>query len=193
MHDASGVPFPILRHGERTMHDADRFRLLGKYHTPRVRVGRVVRCLIRGEVEVAGFKDAPIPWPVCKTARRHALIVYADLACAIRRESAQAVAHWWGVGMFTVWKWRKALGVGATTKGTSRLRSDYSHEPWADQARARMHAQARDADREAARREKIAARPEGQGAAAARRRGDVGGPAGDAAPECRPAVDPGRG
>jgi hypothetical protein len=144
------------------MHDADRFRLLGKYRTPRVRVGAFVCCLIRGEVEVVGIRDGPIPWPVCKTARRHALIVYADLARAIRRESAQAVAHWWGVGMGSVWKWRKALGVGATTEGTSRLRSDYSHEPWADEARARMHAQARDADRDAARREKIAAARRGK-------------------------------
>jgi hypothetical protein len=112
------------------MHDADRYRLLGKYHAPRFRVGRFVRCLIRGEVEVAGVHDGPIPWPVCKTTRRHAIIVYADLARAIRRESAQAVAHWWGVRPLQVWVWRKALGVGATTKGTSRLRSAYCAEPW---------------------------------------------------------------
>jgi hypothetical protein len=42
--------------------DADRFRLLGKYRTPRVRVGRFVRCEIRGDVEVTSFTDAPIPW-----------------------------------------------------------------------------------------------------------------------------------
>jgi len=54
------------------MLDADRFRLLGKYCMPRVRVGAFVRCLIRGEVEVVGFRDGPIPWPVCKTARRPA-------------------------------------------------------------------------------------------------------------------------
>jgi hypothetical protein len=67
-----------------------------------------------------------------------------------------------GVGTDRVWKWRKALGVGATTEGTSRLRLDYSHEPWADEARATMHAQARDADRDAARREKIAAARRGK-------------------------------
>ena len=134
------------------MNDADRFRLPGRCRTPRVRVGAFVRCLIRGEVEVVGFSDAPIPWPKCKTERWHALIVYAGLACAIRRESAQAVGRWWGVGTDRVWRWRKALGVGATTEGTSRLRSDYSHEPWADEARATMHGQARDADRDAARR-----------------------------------------
>jgi hypothetical protein len=138
--------------------DADRFRLLGKYRTPRVRVGRFVRCLIRGEVEVAGIRDAPIPWPVCKTARRHALIVFADLARAIRREAALAVAHWWGVRPNHVRKWRKALGVGATNEGTSRLRSAYSHEPWAAEARAKAHAKAGDP----ARRAKIAAARRGK-------------------------------
>jgi hypothetical protein len=51
--------------------DADRFRLLGKYRTPRVRVGRVVRCEIRGEVEGVCFTAGPIPWPLGKT-KRHA-------------------------------------------------------------------------------------------------------------------------
>jgi hypothetical protein len=43
------------------MDDADRFRLLGKYRVPRIRVGRFVRCLIRGEVEVVAFADGSIP------------------------------------------------------------------------------------------------------------------------------------
>ena len=36
--------------GTTAVDDADRFRLLGKYRTPRVRVGRFVRCLIHGEM-----------------------------------------------------------------------------------------------------------------------------------------------
>jgi hypothetical protein len=79
------------------MDDAGRFRPPGQCRSPRVRVGRLVRRLIRGEVEVVGLHDAPIPWPLGRTARRPALIVYAGLARAIRRESAQAVAFWWGV------------------------------------------------------------------------------------------------
>jgi hypothetical protein len=138
--------------------DADRFRLLGKYRTPRVSVGRVVRCEIRGEVEVASFTDAPIPWPRCRTSRRHAIILYGDLARAVRRESAQAVGYWWGVDIQTVWRWRKVLGVGATTPGTSRLRSDYTKEPWAIEAQAAMQAKAGDPER----REKIAAAKRGK-------------------------------
>jgi hypothetical protein len=140
------------------MLDADRFRLLGKYGMPRVRVGAFVRCLIRGEVEVVGFRDGPIPWPVCKTARRHALVVYAGLARAIRQESAQAVGHWWGVGTDRVWKWRKTLGVGATTRGTSKLRSAYCDEPWFIAARRKAHAKTDDPGR----REKIAASKRGK-------------------------------
>ena len=140
------------------MDDADRFRLLGRYRTPRFRVGRRVRCLVRGEVEIAGVHDGPIPWPVCKTARRHALVVYAGLARALRQEAALAVARWWGVGHFTVSKRRKELGVGATTEGTSRLRSAYCDEPWFVAAREKSVAKAGDP----ARREKIAAARRGK-------------------------------
>jgi len=135
------------------MDDPDRYRLLGKYRTPRARVGAFVRCLIRGEVEVVGLTDLPIPWPKCKTGRRHAIIVYVGLARAVRREAAQAVAHWWGVRPLQASKWRRALGVGSTTEGTSRLRSAYCEEPWFEDGRRKAHAKAGDP----ARREKIAA------------------------------------
>jgi hypothetical protein len=140
------------------MDDAGRFRLLGHYRTPRVRYGQTVRCLIRGEVEVVGLHDAPIPWPVGKRGRHQALVVFKDLAKAVRREAAQAVGYWWGVGTDRVWKWRKALGIGATTQGTSRLRSAYCAEPWADAARAAAAARAGDPGR----REKIAAARRGK-------------------------------
>jgi hypothetical protein len=88
-----------------------------------------------------------------------AIIVYGDLAKALKRESGQAVAYWWGVEQQTVWKWRKALGVvGVATRGTSRLRSDYTKEPWAVEARAAAHAKAADPER----REKIAAAKRGK-------------------------------
>jgi hypothetical protein len=149
---------PAIPPEKAAVDDADRFRLLGKYRTPRVRVGRFVRCLVRGEIQVVGFTDAPIPWPRGKTTRRPALIVYGDLAKAIRRESAQAVAHWWGVQPLQVWVWRKALGVRATTAGTSRLRSEYTKEPWAVEAWASRHAGAG----EARQRRKIAAARRGK-------------------------------
>jgi hypothetical protein len=133
--------------------DADRYRLLGKYRTPRVRVGRVVRCEIRGEVKGAGFTTGLIPWPKCKTGSWYAIILAGDLAGAVRHESQQDVAHWWCVCIETVWKWRKALGVGPSTPGTFRLRSDCTKEPWAAEPLAAAQAKADDPER----REKIAA------------------------------------
>ena len=35
---------------------------------------------------------------------RWALLVYDDLGDAIRRESATAIQHYWGVGQDTVWR-----------------------------------------------------------------------------------------
>ena len=81
-------------------------------------------------------------------------MVYGALAKAIRRESVQAVAYWFGVTPQTVTKWRNKLGIaGEKLKGTTKLRQAYSQEPWAVDARAKAHGKARDP----ARRAKIAA------------------------------------
>jgi hypothetical protein len=40
------------------MTGADRFKLLGKYRTPRCRIGQTVRCQVRGEV-VTGVTRRP--------------------------------------------------------------------------------------------------------------------------------------
>jgi hypothetical protein len=104
------------------MDDAERFRLLGRYRTPRFRVGQCVYCQVRGEMVITGMTDAPIPWPIGRRGGgRHSLIVYKGLAKAVRRESNQAVAFWWGVDPQTVSKWRKALSVRQANEGTRRL------------------------------------------------------------------------
>jgi hypothetical protein len=47
------------------MRDADRYRLLGTYRTPRVRVGSVLSCEYRDDdVIVVGYSDGKIPRPV---------------------------------------------------------------------------------------------------------------------------------
>jgi hypothetical protein len=129
------------------MDDAERFRLLGKYRTPRFRYGRKVLCAVRGEVKIVGLTEAPIPWPIGKRVRGHSLVVFKDLAKALRRESEQAICHWWGVCPTTVWKWRRLLGIGPITEGTSRLYREYTKEPWAVEAFAKAHAKARDPER----------------------------------------------
>lgn len=133
------------------MLDRDRFRLLCKYETPRVRVGNVLTCEARDfDVIVIGYTDGRIPWPVGKrkgSAGRGSPVVYGGLADAVRRESNQAVSYWFGVTPHTVSKWRKALGVGLTNAGTNRLRSDYTDESWAVAARKKAVAKAGDPER----------------------------------------------
>jgi hypothetical protein len=126
------------------MTDAARFRLLfGPYRTPRFRYGKVVFCEVRGEVTICGLSDGRTPWPVGKRGRANSLVVYGDLAEAVRRESNLAVAHWWGIDPQTVSLWRKALGVGPVTAGTSRLLRDNLAETWRNGAREKSIARAR--------------------------------------------------
>jgi hypothetical protein len=138
------------------VNDTERCRLLGSYRTPRCHIGQWVRCAVRGEVQIKAISDAPIPWPLCKSGKWLIPVVYRDLTKAIRTESAQAIAHWWGVGKCSVWLWKKALGVGPITKGTSRLFSEYTKEDWAIQARAKSRAKCRDPIQDQERRQKIA-------------------------------------
>src|SRR4051812_6825409 len=97
------------------MHNNDRFKLLyGPYRMPKCKVGKSLRCRIRGEVKVIGITDALIQWPYTLQdggIGHKMLIVCGDLARAIERESSTAIRYWFGVCNSTVWKWRKALGV----------------------------------------------------------------------------------
>jgi hypothetical protein len=102
-------------------------KLLGSYSTPTFSYDDVVRCARRGAVRIVGLSDAPIPWPIAQTlpnGRARALVLYGDLAEAVRRESAEAVMHFWGVKANTVWTWRKALGVEQYTEGTRKRKSE---------------------------------------------------------------------
>jgi hypothetical protein len=47
---------------------------------------------------------------------------------AIRRESASAVCHWWGITPQTVTAWRQALGIAPGTDDTTRLRGLLARE-----------------------------------------------------------------
>jgi hypothetical protein len=129
----------------RAMRDYERFKLLfGPYRTPRFRYGNAVFCDVRGEVTICGLSDAPIPWPVGKRGRAKSLVVYRDLAEAVRRESNLAVAHWWGVSPQTVSLSRRELGVGPVTAGTARLLRDNLAETWQNGGREKAVARARD-------------------------------------------------
>jgi hypothetical protein len=135
-------------------------KLLGKYRTPNFKLGAVVRCVRRGKVRIVGLSDAPVPWPLGqlpKGGRRPALILYGDLVKAVRRESAEAVMHHWGVKANTVWQWRKAMGVGQYNGVTTALKSELL-SPVLDAARVKAIAVAGEVER----REKIAASRRGK-------------------------------
>jgi hypothetical protein len=129
----------------------------GPYRTPRFRLGQNVEDVRRGLVRIVGMSDGPIPWPIGQTQRAKSLVLYRGLARAVRRESAAAVAYWFGVTGQTVTKWRKALGI-RRTEGDMRLRVAIGKSPAMLPALAAMHAKARDP----ARRAKIAAARRGK-------------------------------
>jgi hypothetical protein len=100
----------------------------GPYRCPRVKKDQIIACLAHGEVVCAGIREgmlstddgAPLAWPVREfsASNQHALILCADLIRAVKTESAQAVAHYWGVSRWTVSRWRRVLGAGRMTRGT---------------------------------------------------------------------------
>jgi hypothetical protein len=141
------------------MHDFERFRLrFGPYRTPRLRYGATVKDARRGYVKIVGLSDAPIPWPLGQWRAGKSPVLYGALLRAVRRESNQAVARARGVSMQTVSLWRKALGVGPMTEGTSKLREAYAFEPGVERGRRNAWAKARDSERRA----KIAAARRGK-------------------------------
>jgi hypothetical protein len=50
---------PEPQKGCPLMDDANRFRRLGIYRTPRFRIGQRIHCHVRGEVVISGTSDAP--------------------------------------------------------------------------------------------------------------------------------------
>lgn len=116
------------------MIDAERFKLrFGRYRTPRFTYGARVHCEVRGPMRIVGLSNGRIPWPLgipIERPSRRSHVVYKGLAKAVHLEAETVVAHWWGVALCTVRKWRRALDVPASTKGTTKLRRLYGREEW---------------------------------------------------------------
>jgi nucleotide-binding universal stress UspA family protein len=126
------------------MYRVDRHKLhFSPYRTPPFRYGTKVECEARGEVTITRLSDGPIQWPMY----RKSLILYKDLARAVRREASIAIQHWWGVGAMTVCRWRRALGVPRMNEGDLRLKSEHARTDWADAARQKAYANARNPER----------------------------------------------
>lgn len=130
------------------MNDSERYKLHGKYKTPRFRMGSVLTCEYRDcDVVVVGYSDGRIPWPRGRKrglGTRGGFIVYGDLKKAIRTESNQAVAYWFGVTVAVVSHWRRALGVRFTNAGTRKLRQAHTSEDWFKEVQREGTARAQD-------------------------------------------------
>src|SRR5262245_13134950 len=80
-----------------------------------------------GHLLVTSISNGRIPWPRgrvadAETGGGSGLLVFGDLARAVRTESAAAVRYWWGVGCRASWNWRRALGVDrVNNEGTHQL------------------------------------------------------------------------
>jgi len=103
----------------------------GPHRTPRFKRGLIVFDESRGDVRIVGLSDAPIPWPlgVSRTGAK-ALVLYKDLAQAVRKESNKAIQYWWKIGMAPVTRWRKALSVNRYNRGTTLLQKANGHLPY---------------------------------------------------------------
>jgi hypothetical protein len=116
----------------------------GPYTSPAFEFGDVVECEVRGPVRIIKLTDAPIPWPIgIAPEGGRSLVVYGDLARAVRREANKAVAHHWGVTGQTITKIRRGLGIGRT-EGDTLLFKAYGKRPEHRKAMAAMWATARD-------------------------------------------------
>jgi len=100
--------------------------LFGPYRTAGLQIGDRPLCLLRDcRVTITSWTAAPIPWPRCRAEGTHGggsgLLLYEELARAVRQESAAAIMHYWGVTAGVVWRWRKTLGVDWAATEASRL------------------------------------------------------------------------
>src|SRR5439155_811481 len=82
------------------MIDTDRFKLLGTYRTPRVRVGRVLACEARDcDVVVTGSS-------VEMTSRQSTAPLGKSCVCvSVSRVYRVAAAEYWSATGWTSWKW----------------------------------------------------------------------------------------
>lgn len=96
----------------------------GSYRAPPFRLGQKVHCHARGDVSIWRISDGRISWPVGKKGSALSLVLYGDLAKAVRREAAAAVRFWWGVSGSTIMHWRRALGI-RITEGDRAVRREY--------------------------------------------------------------------
>jgi hypothetical protein len=95
--------------------------MLGTYRTPKVRIGQIVNCEVRGPLKVVKLSDSTIQWPWGGAGRGQlSPIVFKDLAKAVRVEAVVDICSAWGISESPVRHWRKKLGVKKSPGTTAR-------------------------------------------------------------------------
>jgi hypothetical protein len=92
----------------------------GPYLPPLLPSGARLMCELRGELEVDGYTNALIPWPVA-CGHRKQLILCGDLLRALRTESVAAMVFHFGISHALVSELRQPFGVERYTAGSMRL------------------------------------------------------------------------
>lgn len=99
----------------------EKFRLVdGPYVPPLVAIGGWLKCELRGELQVGGYTNALIPWPVA-VGHASQRIVCGDLVRALKTESRLAVSFHFGISRALVSEYRQRLGIERYTAGSMRL------------------------------------------------------------------------
>jgi hypothetical protein len=115
--------------------------LHGPYVPPTLRRGDRTICLYRdADVVITTWSDGRISWPRCRQVGvkgGNGLLVTDELVRAIRVESSLALQHWFGAGIVTIWRWRKAFGVTQWGTEGSRQLLEQSSKAGADKSRGK--------------------------------------------------------
>ncbi len=109
----------VPRYDSKEQEELVRF-IGGPYAPPLVAVGGWLRCALRGDLQVAGYTNALIPWPVAAGHRKQ-LIVCGNLVKALKTESRLAVAFHFGISPALVSEYRSRLNIERYTAGSQRL------------------------------------------------------------------------
>jgi hypothetical protein len=92
----------------------------GPYAPPIVPLGGWLKCDVRGRLQVGGYTNALIPWPVAVNHPRQ-MILCADLVKALKTESRLAVCFHFGISPQIVSEYKRRLGIERFTPGSTRL------------------------------------------------------------------------
>lgn len=109
----------------------------GPYIPPILGIGAWLKCELRGDLQVGGYSNALIPWPV---AMGHAkqLVICRDFLRALKTESREAVAFHFGISRGLISELRRKLGIERLTPGSFRLFRRTIELARTDEARAKI-------------------------------------------------------